>query len=84
MPETMEHIGEIFRSGLLDQYEKHIVMWQFRLLGDFEMALMGAILRADDNNLMALSLGFPLEVYAFRQWMHGDMGQRLRSLGLEI
>ena len=58
--------------------------WQFRLLGDFETALASAITKADDNNLMALSLGFPDQVAGYRAWAHGDLGQRLRAMGLEI
>ncbi len=82
MPTSMQTISDVFPR--LTEYEQHIVKWQFRLLGDFETALMGAIARADDNNLMALSLGFPMQVAAYREWVYGQMGQHVRSLGLDI
>jgi hypothetical protein len=84
MPATMQQIGDILTSGLLNDSEIWVVKWQFRLLGDFEMALCEAIKRADDNNLMALSLGFPTQVNGYRQWTYGDLGRRLRALGLDI
>jgi len=48
--------------------EKFIVKWQFRLLGDFGKALIEAIMRADDDNLERLVMGFPLEVEAYKHY----------------
>ncbi len=81
---TMQTIGEVLNSGELDPAESYIVRWQYRLLGDFQALLAQTIARADDNNQMALSLGFPLEVRAHRAWRKGDMAQRLRAKGLEL
>lgn len=82
--DELQHIGDILESGQLTDPEKWVVKWQFRLLGDFQTALAAAIARADDNNLMSLSLGFPEQVAGFRAWTHGDLGRRLRALGLEV
>jgi len=49
----------------LDNSEEFIVKWQFRLLGDFKKALIECIMRADDENLGKLSLGFPDEVRGY-------------------
>ena len=49
----------------LDNSEKFIFMWQYRLLGHFKTALIEVICRADDNNLEKLSLGFPDEVRGY-------------------
>ncbi len=82
MPETKQNIAEVMER--LTEPEQHVARWQFRMLGDFQSALMTAITKADDNNLMALSLGFPMQVSAYRSWTRGNMGQMLRSMGLEI
>ena len=49
----------------LDNSEKFIFMWQYRLLGHFRTALIETICRADDDNLGKLSLGFPDEVKGY-------------------
>ncbi len=64
--------------------EQAVIKWQFRLCGDFKTALWEAIKHADEGNLDKLALGFPNEVYGFRQWVAGDLGTRLREAGLEI
>ena len=46
----------------LDDIEKELIDWQYRLCGDFRQALWEAICRADDNNLARLRLGFPNQV----------------------
>jgi len=72
-------LGENFTVG-----EKAVVMWQMGLLGSFNKALWEAIARADEENLMKLSFGFPDEVMGYRAWSHGDLAKRLRAAGLEI
>lgn len=52
----------------LDESEKFIVMWQYRLLGDFKKTLIECIMRADDDNLIRLSLGFPDEVKGYEKY----------------
>jgi len=52
----------------LTEGEGFIFMWQYRMLGGFETALMEAIGKADEGNLMRLSLGFPHEVDAFKRF----------------
>ena len=67
--------------------EQWVVKWQFRLLGDFGMALAAAIARADDENLERLRLGFPVEVTGLLAWRNdprSHLVQRLRAAGLEI
>lgn len=49
----------------LDEIERALVEWQFRLAGDFKTALWGAIKMADDGNLERLRLGFPVEVQGY-------------------
>ncbi len=63
---------------------KWVIKWQFRLLGDFETALVGAIVRADESNLSKLSQGFPLQCAGYREWAYGDLARRLRAAGLDI
>jgi hypothetical protein len=77
-------IGEILTSDAWTAGEKFIVKWQFRLLGDFKTALVGAIMLADEQNLARLHLGFPGEVDGFLAWSVGDLGRRLRDAGLDI
>ena len=45
--------------------EAELVRWQYRLQGDFKSALWTAIARADEDNLMALSMGYPDEVQTY-------------------
>lgn len=70
-------------SGLSES-EKWVVRWQFGLLGGFQAALARAIAAADDTNLAALRLGFPMQVDGYRAWRSGDLARRLREAGLDI
>ncbi len=75
------------REALSDKFtdgERWIIKWQFRLLGDFETALVGAIARADEGNLYKLRLGFPMQVEAYLEWTRGNMAQLLRSRGIGV
>jgi hypothetical protein len=49
----------------LDETERAVVEWQYRLCGGFKSALWDAIARADEGNLARLRLGFPHEVDGF-------------------
>ena len=42
--------------------------WQYHLMGDFRRAVMEAITRADDGNLLKLALGFPDMVYGYTSY----------------
>ena len=79
-----DKINEILQSDQFTAGEKWIVQWQFRLLGDFNKALVEAIMRADDNNLQRLRNGFPDEVQGFLAWNRGDLAERLKEAGLDI
>ncbi len=74
----------VMNSTELTDSERLIARWQFGLLGDFQTSLFYCIARADDNNLMALSLGFPEQVTGFREWKTGNLAAKLRSLGLPL
>lgn len=52
----------------LAEDEVFIVKWQYRILSGFKTALVGAILRADENNLLLLEKGFPMEVAAITSY----------------
>ncbi len=78
-----DKINEILESDQFSPGEKWIVRWQFRLLGDFNKALAETIIRADDNNLHRLSLGFPDEVGGFLEWNRGGLAERLKEAGLD-
>ena len=52
--------------------ELFIIRWQYGELGDFLSALIEAMIRADDDNLRKLALGFPEEVEALCQYRHED------------
>ena len=62
--------------------EKLILRWQFRSLGHFWTQLFEAMIRADDDNLDRLALGFPDAVEALRDWRFGDLGKRFDDAGL--
>lgn len=62
--------------------EKLILRWQFRSLGHFWTQLFEAMVRADDENLDRLALGYPDAVEALRDWRFGDLGERLEAAGL--
>ena len=84
MAATLEKIREFLKPGEWEDSEQWVIKWQFGLLGDFETALAGAILRADERNLARLAEGFPDQVRGFKEWSRGDLAQRLRKAGLEI
>jgi hypothetical protein len=83
--ETRAKINELLAddSPLLPS-EQWAIRWQFGMLGDFQEALVTAIARADEANLLRLHAGFPLQVEAFTAWHKGDLGVRLRKLGLDL
>lgn len=67
--------------------ERLIIKWQYGLTGDFETALWEAIIRADEDNLQRLAIGFPDHVAAYGAWAFGrpySMAEKLRSLGMEM
>ena len=53
---------------VLTDGERFIVEWQFSFAGGFKTALADAIRRADEYHLNLLSLGFPDEVEAYRNY----------------
>lgn len=50
-----------------------LIKWQFGEHGGFHTTLWKAISTADGHNLHCLSLGYPLEVAAYRRYA-GEMG----------
>lgn len=85
MPATMHEIGAVLNNR--DDWtaaEKWAVKWQVGLLGGFDQALAGCLKQADEANLMRLETGFPVQVNGFKQWVHGDLAERLRKAGLDI
>ena len=48
--------------------ESAMLEWQYHFMGDFRIALMVAIGRADDYNLVRLERGFPVEVNGYRKF----------------
>lgn len=54
------------------------------MAGGFEYKLWEAISHADDSNLQKLHAGFPSEVSAYISWTRGDLGQRMRTYGVDI
>lgn len=52
----------------LDEEQRALVEWRYRLCGDFKRSLWAAIVYADDDNLELLRRGFPLEVSAFMKY----------------
>jgi len=52
----------------LDEEQQALVEWQYRFCGGFKKALWEAIMRADDNNMERLRLGFPVEVAAYLKY----------------
>jgi hypothetical protein len=80
----VQTIAKFLTSPDWPESVKHVIKWQYRLNGDFETALWGAIVRADEDNLARLERGFPEQVLGYRAWAHGDLGTRLRAAGLDI
>ena len=62
--------------------ETILLKWQYRLYGDFYTNLWEALVRADDNNIAKLALGFPDEVHALHAWRTTWIAQSLRDRGL--
>lgn len=52
--------------------ELFIVEWQYGMLGDFRKSLIEAICRADEMNLIKLSMGFPDEVEGYKNYARVD------------
>jgi len=84
MPATYEQIREALEKFEYDESAKWVIMWQFRLLGGFETALAEAIVKADEDNLYKLRLGFPTQVDGYRRWAFGKLGDEFRKAGLPI
>ena len=78
------YILNLLASGAISAEEAWIVRWQFGMLGDFQAALFQLIARADEDNLVRLTVAFPEQVDAFLQWSRGGMAARLRALGLDL
>ena len=66
--------------------EAELVKWQYRLQGDFNRALWETIARADEDNLMALSMGYPEDVKAFVSFSReeGYWKSVQKKAGLEV
>ena len=77
-------VDQVLNSNSWTYGEKAIVKWQFHLHGNFFTALFEAFTRADEKNLYGLSLGFPQEIEALREWRYGSLAKRLREAGLDI
>lgn len=84
MPATGQQIGMLLSSDKFTDGEKLLIEWQFGMSGDFYKALWQAIGRADGSNLMKLGMGFPAEVRAYMQWTQGNLGERIRDMGVNI
>lgn len=84
IPATGQQIGMLLRSNKFTDGEKQLIEWQFRICGDFYKALWQAIGRADESNLMKLGMGFPAEVKAYLAWTRGNLGERIRAMGVNI
>lgn len=84
MPTTYTDIERILGDPAFSDSDKEVVRWQYRLTGDFETALWGAIKAADDGNLARLARAFPNHVAGYLAWTRGNLGGRLRAAGLEI
>ncbi len=84
MPATIKTLVDFLGSADWTESEKWVISWQFRMLGDFQTALVQAIVRADEGNLERLAQGFPMQVEGFRAWSYGDLARRFRKAGLDI
>lgn len=76
--------GDILMSDQWTRPEKEVVAWQFDMVGDFKKSLWDAIIRADNNNLEKIRLGFPELVEGYLLLSEGDLATRLRKAGLDI
>lgn len=77
-------IVEILASSEWSTVAKTAIRWQYKMQGDFEKALWGALVLADEQNLERFRLGYGVEVATLLEWRHGDIGKRLREAGLDI
>jgi len=57
--------------------EEFIWKWQNDLLGGFQTALMLAICNADEDNLKKFELGFPEIIYAFKEYKHNNLWNKI-------
>lgn len=57
-------------NDTLDDGELELYWWQYNKLGSFKKALFDAISKADTNNLRKLSIGYPLQVEAYRKYIN--------------
>jgi len=72
-------IHEFLSSKENSETDKHLVKWQYRMLGDFETSLMKTIALADEDNLDLLKRAFPFQVEAYLDWTRGGAGRRIRK-----
>ena len=49
----------------LSEEERLMWNWEYKMMGDFQKALMEAICRADESNLSRLALGYPDHVSGY-------------------
>jgi len=78
----MDTISEFTSNPLESDEAKAVVRWYYSLPSEFEQALCAAIRRADAVNLKRLAAGFPIEVAGYRDWVEGDLAEKLRKRGL--
>ncbi len=80
--EQRARVREALTSDSWTEGEKQVLRWQWGTLGDYGKAFFGALMRADEQNLDRLSLGYPSTVEAFRSWKDGDLATRMRDAGV--
>jgi hypothetical protein len=68
----------------LSALERTILRWQLHDYGDFYTALWEALVRADEDNLARIELGFPLEVSALHAWRKTWIAESLRQKGFPV
>lgn len=61
---------DVFES--LTASEKFVFEWQYRMAGGFHKALAEAFCRADEENFIKLSIGFPAEGYGMDMYLHKE------------
>lgn len=87
MSATREAVIAALMSQNLNNGERRCVMWQFPgvcPMGDFFTALWEALKRADSENLNRLSLGFPEDAQALRDFRSGVLGAKIERFGVEF
>lgn len=78
-------VGRMMHDASFLPMERKLVLWQLSLeTSSFRITLWQVLFRADSENLARIEKGFPDEVAALRAWLHGDLAQRARALGLEV